>query len=297
MENDFQKNTAMQETNATIDSVSKLCDHCVWPERSLALYAYMPIGIALLISRLSAMTIIYFLSFITPQRLRVSLYKTQVKILGIHINKNASTEEIKNLTDGCLVASNHISTVDTLVSLGLPNITIMMGKPIKQLDVYTRMLYTSAIKLSCVNQWHVVDRRGLVKNIQKWRKNQSGTTLYTTPEMTLGNQRGIFKFNSAFMCFDLPVVPLAITVKNSMGMNINPVNSSHMAIALRLLMLPSIVFNLYYLDKKTQSEGESKEDFAKRVQQSIADKLGVPATDWTAADKHAYRKELSTRKH
>lgn len=285
----------MQEKNEKLVALADLCDHCAWPEKSLRFHVYLPIGLMLLIFRLAAISILYPISFITPNQLKPSLYRFQMKILGIQVNCNLSRDEIRNHTDGCVVAANHISRFDLLMSCGLPNATIMIGKPVKTLDLLNRLMITSAINLSQVKQWHVVDRRGLAQNIREWRKTQSGTTLYTTPEMTLGNQRGIFKMNSAFLCFDLPVVPMAARVENSLGMNFNPINSSDKAILLRLLMLPKIVFHLSYLEKRYRSGGESKEDFTKRVQQSIAEELGVPATEWTAADKHAYRKELSAR--
>lgn len=286
----------MQESTVEILGVSELCDHCAWSAKSPWLYAYLPIGAMLFMLRSMAITGIYLLSFVTPPPLKTSLYKIQKRVLGIKVKLNASLDQIRSHTDGCIVASNHVSMMDAIVSSGLPNATLMIGQPLKQLDIFNRMLITSALNLSGVKQWHVVDRRGLAKNIQRWRKNQSGTTLYTTPEMTIGNQRGIFKFNSAFLCFDLPVVPLAVKVKNPIGLNLCPINSSSKAMLLRLLMLPKIEFHLSYLDALQRSEEESKEDFAKRVQRSIGENLGISATEWTAADKHAYRKQLRARK-
>ena len=286
----------VQERVSPLESVAGLCDHVAWPRKSMLIYAYMPIGFVLLGIRLVAMFIFYLLSAVAPDVLKVPLYKLQLRVLGIRIHLSASREEIFKHTDGCLVATNHVSIMDTLISLNLPNATIMIGNPISKLDFLNRLIYTSALKLSRVRQWHVLDRRALVAHVQEWRKNQAGTTLYTTPEMTLSNQRGVFKFNSAFMAFDLPVVPLATKVSNPLGMNVNPVNSSSSAIVLRMLMLPRITFHLIYLEKKVRDEGETKDHFAKRVQEAIATALGVPATDWTAADKHAYRKELQVRK-
>lgn len=287
----------MSEYQSKNAHISDLCDHCAWPDKSLRFYAYMPMGIILLLLRSIAVATIYLTSFITPDHLKKILYQIQLKILGIQINCNLSLEEIKIHSDGCIVAANHISMFDVPISSGLPNATIMIGKPLNNLDLLNRLIITSAIKLSKVKQWHVLNRRGLARNIQDWRRNPSGTTLYTTPEMTIGNQRGIFRFNSAFLCFDLPVAPLAVRAENSMGVNLHPINSSSKAITLRLLMLPKIIFHLSFLEKKYRLEDESKDEFAKRVQDSIAEKLGVPATEWTAADKHEYRKQLNARKN
>lgn len=256
----------------------------------------MPVGFLLLIIRVVAIFSFYGMTFIAADSQKKRLYKLLIKALGIRIHLSATEEEIRKHTDGCVVATNHVSIMDTLISLGLPNATIMIGNPISQLNFFNRILYTAALDLSQVKQWHVLERRDLVKKIQEWRKHQSGTTLYTTPEMTIGNQRGIFKFNSAFLSFDLPVVPLATQIDTNIGLNVNPVSSSNIAIIARLLMAPRITFRLHYLEREIKHDDESKDQFAQRVQQAIARKMGVPATNWTAAHKHAYRKELKAQK-
>lgn len=274
------------------NSVAGLCDHTPWRAKSVLRHVYMPFGALLLLLRCASIFAFYGMTFIAPEKAKKKLYQLMIRSLGISIRLNAPAEEIRKHTDGCVVATNHVSILDTLISLDLPNATIMIGNPISQLNFFNRILYTAALNLSQVKQWHVLERRDLVKRIQEWRQNQSGTTLYTTPEMTIGNQRGLFKFNSAFMSFDLPVVPLATRIDTNIGLNVNPVNSSNFAIIARLLMAPRIIFNLHYLDREVKLPDESKDQFAQRVQQAIALQLKVPATNWTASDKHAYRKKL-----
>ena len=275
-----------------IKSVAGLCDHTPWKKKSALRHAYLLAGILLLLFRVASIFAFYGLTFVAPESHKKKLYQLLIRSLGIRIHLNAPAEEIRKHTDGCVVATNHVSIMDTLISLGLPNATIMIGNPISQLNFFNRILYTAALNLSQVKQWHVLERRDLVKRIQEWRQNQSGTTLYTTPEMTISNQRGLFKFNSAFLSFDLPVVPLATHIDTNIGLNVNPINSSNLAIIARLLMAPKIIFKLHYLDREVKLADESKDQFAQRVQQAVARQLRVPATTWTAADKHAYRKEL-----
>ena len=279
--------------NESFESVSALCSPGPWPRGSLFLGLYFPVGLLLLVSRIAMLLLFYGLSPVVPKFLKKTLYRVQVFSLGIKIRCKWTEEEIRMHTQGCVVAANHVSAMDAFFALALPNATIMVGNPISSLNLFGRICYASAFDFSGAKFWFISERRALVKHLKSWRDNPAGTTLYTTPEMTINNQRGIFKFNTAFVCLDMPVVPLAITVRNCFDMQLQPVKSSNFMIFVRILMLPGIVFNLDYLGKTARFAGESKECFAKRIQTSIANHLGVPATEWTAADKHAYRKAIA----
>ena len=277
------------------ESVAELCDHSPWSKKSILPYLYLPFGCMLLLARVVVVATLYCSSFLLPESMNKTLYRFQVFFLGIRVKYNLTKNEIREYTNGCVVAANHVSAIDTFTVLQLPNVTIMVGNPLSSLNFFSRLWHSSAFKFSGAKFWFVSDRRELAKHIKSWRNNPDGVSLYTTPEMTINNQRGLFKFNTAFVCLDMPVVPLALTVSNFFELNHSPVNSSSFIIFLRLLMMPKIVFNLSYLEKKVRETGESKEDFSKRVQNAIAEHLKIPATQWTAADKHAYRKSLSAK--
>ena len=274
-------------------SVAGLCDHSPWSKKSALLYLYLPLGAILMLARVLLVASLYCASFALPDSINRRLYRIQILLLGIRVKFNLTLNEIRQHTDGCVVAANHVSALDTFTVLSLPQVTIMVGNPLKSLNFFSRLWHSSAVTFSGASFWLVSDRREFARHLRSWREHPEGTSLYTTPEMTINNQRGIFKFNTAFVCLDMPVVPLALTVENCFGMKHHPVNSSRLAIFLRLLMMPRLDFTLSYLDKMVRDPGESKDDFAHRIQHSIADHLRVAATQWTAADKHAYRKTLA----
>ena len=60
----------------------------------------------------------------------------------------------------------------------------------------------------------------------------------------------------------------------------------------RLFMAPRLRFELTYLPPLTRVDGEDGQAFADRVQQAIADHLGIPATTHTVEAKRAYRERL-----
>lgn len=276
-------------------SVAGLCDHAPWAKKSLLLHLYLPFGAMLMLARLFFVLLLYYASLALPDSINRRLYRVQVFFLGIRVKYNLTPEEIGRRTDGCVVAANHVSALDIFTVLSLPHTTIMGGNPLNSLNFFNRMGLSTAVRFSGAQFWLVSDRREFARRIQSWREKPQGTTLYTTPEMTIGNQRGLFRFNTAFVCLDMPVVPLTLTVENFFGLRHHPVNSSSAAIFLRLLMMPRICFTLDYLDRTERAAGESKEDFAKRIQNTIAAHLRVAATPWTAADKHAYRQSLADR--
>lgn len=284
----------MRESDPRV-SVAGLCDHTPWSCKSPWLYLYMPFGAMLLLARALVVIGLYCVSFSLPDFINRRLYRFQVFFLGIRVKYNLTPDEIRQHTDGCVVAANHVSALDIFTVLTMPHVTIMGGNPLESLNFFNRLGLSSAFRFSGAQFWLVSDRREFARCLKAWRQQPQGTALYTTPEMTISNQRGVFRFNTAFVCLDMPVVPLTLKVENGFGLKHHPVNSSSLAIFLRLLMLPRICFTLDYLDRTVRAPDESKDDFARRVQNSIATHLGVAATQWTAADKHAHRNSLAAR--
>lgn len=276
-----------------IVNVSELCDICIFKSNHhfFLFLLWIPIGFLLFLVRIISIILLFLLLYLKLIKKNNTLYRFAIWILGIRISRNFQMKELIQHINGCVIPTNHISLFDILITADLPNTTIMIGKPIKETCFMVRMLFAFLSQFSSTKFWHVIERRTLVNLLNRWREFPNGTSLYTTPEMTIGNGKGLFSFNSAFVCMGMPVVPMAVKIKLPFGMNPHPLLSNGDKILLRLLMLPSVKFELTFLDKVTRQQ-ESKESFTKKIQSLIAEQLGIKATDITAKDRHYYKKKL-----
>ena len=94
--------------------------------------------------------------------------------------------------------------------IDMPHATVLVGHPIKDTNIITRIMFLFIECISSVKFWYVTDRRNFVRYLSEWKKTPKGTTLYPTPEMTINNGRGLFRFNTAFVCVGRPIVPSSI---------------------------------------------------------------------------------------
>ncbi|MHA3904710.1 lysophospholipid acyltransferase family protein [Castellaniella sp. WN] len=273
-------------------SIASLCDHKAWksgyPYRKL----YLPFGIAIAISRIVFITLICTTSWLFPAAVKRFVFKILLWVLGIRLHYNLSLNDIGERTQGCVVAANHVSVFDPLTVLALPHATIMVGNPLRKTNIISILSHFSALKCSGAGFWYVTEKKEFVRRIARWRAHPQGVALYTTPEMTINNGRGLFRFNTTFVCLGMPVIPATLKLSTPLGLNPHPVNSSGIGIFFRLLMMPCLRYEVTYLDRLERRDGESKEMFSRRVQQAVAAHLGIPPSSWTAEDKHAYRAEL-----
>ena len=282
---DFRNNTK------TVETLSDLCDLKSFPKRSrfVLFLAYSPFGFFFFILR-----IIFILAVITGTKLGVlrpspALCRFSLRIIGLRIARNGSVPDLAAYADGCVVPSNHVSLLDIFMIIDMPYATILVGHPLKETNIITRIMFAFITCISSTKFWYVTDRRNFVRHLAEWRKNPAGTTLYTTPEMTISNSRGLFCFNSAFVCMGRPIVPSSIQLAIPFSMAAHPLHSNGAAIFLRLLMMPWVRCTLTYLARIEGTSG-SKTAIATQVQTAIASSLGITPTEYTAADKYAFRK-------
>ncbi len=269
--------------------VSQLCDLETWRAKANPPVWYWPIGIALAAGRMALAILAAPLAMALPPGVSSRLFPLIRRAMGVRVISNLRGEELVRLTDGCVVALNHISVFDLLAVCGQPRACIAIGQDGGALG---RASIMPLARGSGAQLWRVADRRALARHIAAWRAQPSGTSLYVSPEETIGNQRGLFQFQPSFLARGFPVVPAALRLTTPFGLNADPLLSSKPANFLRLLAMPAVTFKLDYLPRLTRGPDESKTAFAKRVQQAIADHLGVAATDWRPEHKHALRARL-----
>lgn len=246
----------------------------------------MPIGCLLAFNRLQAVIIVSLLAWPLPKAVKRVMYQSLLFIMGVKISCKMSSEEVARHTDGCIVALNHISVFDHFPVLAMPMATIIVANSDSPIGAATAYLL---FKCSGGRFWKVVDKKMLAMRLRNFRKNPSGTALYTTPEATINNGRGLFRFRPELLNRGLPVVPLAMRLKLPFGLTANPLHSMGLMKFFRLLMMPWLEFEIHYLPPQIRAGDQSDQDFADQVQGCIATHLGIPATHWTREDKYDHR--------
>lgn len=266
-----------------------LCDLTPWPGDGKGQAWFWPCGALLSGARLLLAVLAAPLLLMLPAEPSRRLFGVLRWAMGVQVACNLNRQAVAQLTDGCVVAANHISVLDLLAVCGQPQAGILIaqdGGPIGNIS-FLPMARGAGSEL-----WRVADKGAFGRRFARWRKNPGGRCLYVCPEQTIGNQQGLFRFQPTLLDRGLPIVPLAMRLKAPFGIRADPVTSSKASNFLRLLGMPSLRFELDYLPRMTRQPGEAPADFAKRVQSAIADRLGIPATDWSPEDKRAFRVQL-----
>lgn len=269
--------------------VARLCDLKTWSVGAGPPLWYRLLGILVAATRLTLAILAAPLAVALPANTPRWLFPLIRRAMGVRVVSNLPRDEVARLTDGCVVALNHVSVFDLFAVCGQPNACIAIGQDGGALGRATVMPLARG---SGARLWRVSNRKALARHVANWRARPSGTSLYVSPEETIGNQRGLFQFQPSFVARGFPVVPTALRLITPFGLNADPLLSSKPSNFLRLLAMPSVTFELDYLPRMSRAPDESKIAFTKRVQQAIAERLDVPATDWRPHDKHALRARL-----
>lgn len=164
-----------------------------------------------------------------------------------------------------------------------------MSDPWKGANPLSVVVGFLALQCAGSNFWTIRDRRHLARRFAEWRQSPHGTALYITPEGTISNGRGLFRFESEFLTRGMPVVPVAIRLKTPFGLRPHPLHDSGFRNAFRLLAMPWLHYEVTCMPRMVQVHGQDRTEFARQVQQTVAGKLGIPATEFGREDKHAYR--------
>ncbi|GEM_PF-1346130 len=284
----FQRDPTLPNEKNTCHSpsVADLCTAQVWKGRALWRWLYLPLGCALVLNRLQAVVFISLIAWPLPVAAKQLMYRVLLFILGVKITCKMSPKQVAAHTDGCIVAANHISVFDHFPVLAMPSATIMVANSDSPLGAATAFLL---FKCSGGTFWKVSDKKMLARRIREFRRRPSGTALYTTPETTINNGHGLFRFRPEMLNRGLPVVPLALRLNVPFGLTANPLHASGLMKFLRLLAMPRIEFEMSYLAPQVRTAHQSDQAFADQIQQSIAEHLAIAACHWTRDDKYTYR--------
>ncbi len=266
--------------------VAGLCTRETWAYPCLLRQLYLPFGCVLAGLRLLSMVVVSLVAWPLPLAARRMMYRGLLGIMGIRIRCTHSSRQIALLTDGCVVAANHVSVIDPFAILAMPGATLVASSGYNRFIAFTAFLL---LKCSGGQFWNGSDKKAFSRNLHKLRTHPQGTVLYTTPEATINNGRGLYRFRTGLLSRGLPVVPLAGRLILPFGLVASPLHASGLASFLRLLMMPWAICEMTYLERLERQEQQSSQAFADQIQARIAQHLGIAATQWTRDDKHQYR--------
>lgn len=134
-------------------------------------------------------------------------------------------------------------------------------------------------------------RETLIQNASR-HCQESSIPLLAFPEgATTNGKAGLLKFSVWPFSLEQNVQPVTIELKRPL-IYVAPsiLNSKWWADLLWFFFVPFSVFHLRYLPEMSQTDDETPQEFAKRVQTAMAESLNVEATTFTSGDKMEYIK-------
>lgn len=247
---------------------------------------YFPLGLILLLLRLSLAVLILPLLSVLPRlsKLRCSILKGISIIFGVIVKYDETNKDEKSK----LLMCNHISVLDhTVID------TIWPCKLIN--TVQSRRSSISALWRNLDSDSSRSEASHNVVNSLKKHVADSDVPILIFPEGTMTNGRvGLLKFTSGPFALNLPIQPVLLKVAAKTFINISPslAGTSAWCDFLWLLFVPYTVFTLRFLPPMEKTEKESPEEFSKRVQYAMAAALRLTPTVYTYKDKVEYAKRL-----
>lgn len=281
-------------TPPTPVTIEDLCD-CrrlgdATPLQKFLLLLYAPIGLVLLWVRLMLALVFSTLAALVT-RLRPGASKTGlIRALLWGFGHRIALKNAHHYFDGTdpqrVVVANHVALTGFWV-FGRLGGSIVASADVNLLERLMSMLNSVIV---------IGNLRNLRSDIQSHFDRDPELRLFISPEGTIGNRRGLFRFQKFAFSLDKPVYPVATRLSVPFGVRIATVAPSrtwsHVTDYLWTFFLPSLAFELDFLPAQQRLPGESPADFGDRVQRLVADRLSIPASHFTPKDKQALRHRL-----
>ncbi|KAK2190287.1 hypothetical protein NP493_79g03062 [Ridgeia piscesae] len=248
------------------------------------LMLYLPVGVILAVLRLFIGLHTFFVACILPKPslFRHVVLRTMCGILGVIITR----EGVSNVHRRAKVlVANYTSTLDHLaIDLIMPNVLPSVW------DLPPTLMWMLGYK-------DMEAKRGRDRLIQNAKKHiqYSPLPLLSFPEGASTNGRvGLLKFSVWPFSMDCPVQPVVVKVKRPRFANISPsiLGGRWWIDIFWFLFVPFTHFHIRVLPPMSQDEDETVEEFAQRVQQTMAKALNIEATAHTSSDKVEYAKQI-----
>ncbi|XP_069779593.1 lipid droplet-regulating VLDL assembly factor AUP1 [Narcine bancroftii] len=242
---------------------------------------YTPFGICLMLLRIFIGIHVFLVSSALPDNvLRRIIVRAMCSVLGMVVFQADPEQRNKNVKT---YIANHVTQFDhNVLSFVAPCHTpLLEGQPgfVSWARGYLELGWMDS-------------RIRLLESLRDYNSQEGGRTLLLFPEDEMTNGKvGLLKFSSWPFSVDNTIQPVVLTVKRPF-IAVNVVDSSWVTEMLWMFFIPFTIYQVRWLPSMSQSEGESEDEFAVRVQEHLAVELGVVSTPHTKSDKLEYLKRM-----
>ncbi|XP_065828031.1 lipid droplet-regulating VLDL assembly factor AUP1-like [Oscarella lobularis] len=253
--------------------------------RLFFLFLYSPLGILLILLRLSLAFQLFLFSCFVPKQCPIKrrLFKLTYNVLGISVS--AKGKENRDSKAKILV-SNHVSVMDHCALE-----SVLASYEVENLDSNSTFTWFWRCKKFGNNSIKVED---ILDGIREYcnRPGFFPPPLLFFPEgHTTNGSYGLLSFSQEAFQVDQPVQPIVVRAERPFfSVAISLLDSWWLTDLLWALFVPITFYHFETLEIMYPVSGETPQDFAKRTQTAMAKALGICATDYTAKDKETLQK-------
>ncbi|XP_013379693.1 ancient ubiquitous protein 1 [Lingula anatina] len=241
---------------------------------------YFPVGLLLAVLRFFIGLHTYVISCILPKSsiIRSCVFRVMYGILGIVVTVTNPENRDKRCK---VIVTNFVSSFDrTAVDLVYPAIMPSVW------DLPPLLNWMLGYSNMGVKQGRDI----LIRNAKK-HLLESNLPVLAHPEGASTNGKvGMLKFSVWPFSLEDPVQPILISVQRPIPIAASVLGGRWWLDVFWSLFVPYTHFKLRVLPTMEAQDEESVEDFTKRVQQVMAEELGITATNFSSADKVEYAK-------
>lgn len=247
----------------------------------LLLLIYSPIGICLMLIRIFIGVHVFLVSCALPDSLlRRCMVRVMCSVLGMHVRQNNPRFRDRSVK---LYICNHVTEFDHNVV----NLLTTCNTPMLEGSAGFVCWARGFMELGPVSSQAQVE-----ESLRSYSSSPCTPPLLLFPEEDTTNGRaGMLKFSSWPFSVNDTVQPVALQVKRPF-LSLNIPDSFWLTELLWTFFVPCTVYHVSWLPPVSRQEGESLQEFTRKVEELLATELGVASTQITKADKaeHIKRK-------
>ncbi|KAI1303183.1 Lipid droplet-regulating VLDL assembly factor AUP1 [Halotydeus destructor] len=252
----------------------------------IPLIVYLPFGLCLFILRLFIGLHAFLIACILPKTLlmRRVVLRVMCAIIGVVVKETDTS--LKSKGGSKVIVSNHITNYDHL-AIDLVQPCVVPGV----WDLPDFLNWGFGFRDFGVKS----GRETLVTNVKEYLSTDDSVPILSHPEGATTNGRvGLLRFSSWPFSLGHAVHPVVVSVSRASPFKVatSVLGSRWWSDLFWIMATPWTTFTLKYLEPMKRREDETEDDFAKRVQQEMANAIACVSTNFTDADKVEHAKRL-----